>query len=52
MNVLGIRWLGVPAERYGDIVAFFRDGLGLVVEFEKEEATTELSNFCAADEPV
>jgi catechol 2,3-dioxygenase-like lactoylglutathione lyase family enzyme len=42
MNVLGIRWLGVRAERYDDMVAFFRKGLGLAVEFE-EEATTELS---------
>jgi hypothetical protein len=42
MNVLGIRWLGVPAERYDEMVAFLRDGLGLAVEFE-EEGTTELS---------
>jgi catechol 2,3-dioxygenase-like lactoylglutathione lyase family enzyme len=42
MNVLGIRWLGVPAERYEEMVAFLRDGLGLVVEFD-EEATMELS---------
>ena len=42
MNVLGIRWLGVRAERDDEMVAFLRDGLGLAVEFE-EEATTELS---------
>ena len=42
MNVLGIRWLGVRAERYDDMVAFLREGPGLAVEFE-EEATAELS---------
>jgi catechol 2,3-dioxygenase-like lactoylglutathione lyase family enzyme len=42
MKVLGIRWLGVRSERYDEMVAFLRDGLGLAVEFE-EEATTELS---------
>jgi catechol 2,3-dioxygenase-like lactoylglutathione lyase family enzyme len=42
MNVLGISWLGIRAERYDEMVAFLRDGLGLAVEFE-EEATTELS---------
>lgn len=42
MNVLGIRWLGIRAERYDEMVAFLRDGLGLAVEFE-EEATMELS---------
>jgi catechol 2,3-dioxygenase-like lactoylglutathione lyase family enzyme len=42
MKVLAIRWLGVRAGRYDEMVAFLRDGLGLAVEFE-EEGTAELS---------
>lgn len=42
MNVLGIRWLGVRADRYDEMVGFLRDVLGLDVVFE-EEGTTELS---------
>jgi hypothetical protein len=42
MKALGIRWVGVRTERYGEMVAFLRDGLGLTVEFQ-DEATTELS---------
>jgi catechol 2,3-dioxygenase-like lactoylglutathione lyase family enzyme len=39
---MGIRWLGVRAGRYDEMVGFLRDVLGLDVVFE-EEGTTELS---------
>jgi catechol 2,3-dioxygenase-like lactoylglutathione lyase family enzyme len=42
VKVLGIRWLGVRARPYEEMVGFLRDVLGLSVEFE-QEATTELS---------
>jgi catechol 2,3-dioxygenase-like lactoylglutathione lyase family enzyme len=42
MPVVGLRWLGVPTERYDEMVAFLRDGLGLTMEFE-HEGTAELS---------
>jgi hypothetical protein len=42
MNVLGIRWLGVRADRYDEMVGFLRDVLELDVVFD-EEGTTELS---------
>jgi catechol 2,3-dioxygenase-like lactoylglutathione lyase family enzyme len=42
VKVIGIRWLGVRAERYDEMVGFLRDVLGLDVVFE-EEGTTELS---------
>jgi catechol 2,3-dioxygenase-like lactoylglutathione lyase family enzyme len=42
MNVLGIRWLGIRADRYDEMVGFLRDVLELDVVFD-EEGTTELS---------
>jgi predicted enzyme related to lactoylglutathione lyase len=42
VKVLRIRWLGVRAERYDEMVGFLRDVLALTVEFE-QDATTELS---------
>jgi catechol 2,3-dioxygenase-like lactoylglutathione lyase family enzyme len=42
VKVIGIRWLGVRADRYEEMVGFMRDVLGLDVVFE-EEGTTELS---------
>lgn len=42
MKVLGIRWVGVPAERYDEMVGFLSDLLGLQVAFQ-EDATAELS---------
>jgi catechol 2,3-dioxygenase-like lactoylglutathione lyase family enzyme len=39
---MGIRWLGVRADRYDEMVGFLRDVLGLDVGFA-EEGTTELS---------
>ena len=39
---MGIRWLGIRADRYDEMVGFLRDVLGLDVVFE-EEGTTELS---------
>jgi catechol 2,3-dioxygenase-like lactoylglutathione lyase family enzyme len=42
MRVLGLVWLGVATERYDDTVRFFRDVLGLRVEFEHER-TVEFS---------
>ena len=41
MNVVGIRWLGIPADRYEETVAFFRDTLNLRIVFA-EPATIEL----------
>jgi hypothetical protein len=42
MKVLGIRWLGVHAENYDEMVGFLRDVLGLDVLFA-EQQTTELT---------
>jgi catechol 2,3-dioxygenase-like lactoylglutathione lyase family enzyme len=41
MKLLGIRWLGIRAEPYEEMVDFLRETLGLEVAFE-EEKTTEL----------
>jgi catechol 2,3-dioxygenase-like lactoylglutathione lyase family enzyme len=40
MKVLGIRWVGVRADSYDEMVGFLRDILGLQVSFE-EDATAE-----------
>jgi PAS domain S-box-containing protein len=42
MKVLGIRWVGVRADGYAEMVGFLRDVLGLQVAFE-DDATAELS---------
>ena len=42
MNVLALRWLGIPARDYEPMVALLRDVLGLRVALE-EPGTTELS---------
>jgi catechol 2,3-dioxygenase-like lactoylglutathione lyase family enzyme len=42
VNVLGLVWLGIAADRCEESLRLFRDVLGLKVEFE-EEATSELS---------
>lgn len=42
MNVLALRWLGIPAREFDPMVALFRDVMGLRVELE-EPGTTELS---------
>lgn len=42
MRVLGIRWVGVRAHGYDEMVGFLRDVLGLAVAFE-EDATAEFS---------
>jgi catechol 2,3-dioxygenase-like lactoylglutathione lyase family enzyme len=41
MDVRNILWVGVRTERYDETVAFFRDVLGLRVNFE-ESTTNEL----------
>ena len=42
MEVRRLCWLGVPADRYEEMVVFLRDVLGLRIEFA-EHATAELS---------
>jgi catechol 2,3-dioxygenase-like lactoylglutathione lyase family enzyme len=42
MKILGIRWVGVPADRYEEMVGLLRDVLGLQVAFE-DDATAEFS---------
>jgi catechol 2,3-dioxygenase-like lactoylglutathione lyase family enzyme len=42
MKVLGIRWVGVRADSYDEMVGFLRDVLGLQVAFE-DDATAEFS---------
>jgi catechol 2,3-dioxygenase-like lactoylglutathione lyase family enzyme len=42
MRVLGIRWVGVRADSYDEMVGFLRDILGLRVAFE-DDATAELA---------
>jgi catechol 2,3-dioxygenase-like lactoylglutathione lyase family enzyme len=42
MKVLGIRWVGVRADSYDEMVGFLRDVLGLQVAFE-DDATVEFS---------
>jgi len=42
MRVLGIRWVGVRADSYDEMVGFLRDVLGLRVAFE-DDATAELA---------
>jgi catechol 2,3-dioxygenase-like lactoylglutathione lyase family enzyme len=42
MKVLGIRWVGVRADSYDEMVGFLRDVLGLQVTFEAD-ATAEFS---------
>lgn len=42
MQVLNIRWIGVPTARHEAMAAFVRDVLGLAVRFE-EPATAEFS---------
>jgi catechol 2,3-dioxygenase-like lactoylglutathione lyase family enzyme len=42
MKLLGIRWVGVRADSYDEMVGFLRDVLGLPVTFE-DDATAELS---------
>jgi catechol 2,3-dioxygenase-like lactoylglutathione lyase family enzyme len=37
VRVLGIRWLGVPTQRYAETVAFAQDVLGLTPAFEQED---------------
>jgi catechol 2,3-dioxygenase-like lactoylglutathione lyase family enzyme len=41
MQVLNVRWVGIPTDRYQAMVGFLRDVLGLRVEFE-EPTTVEL----------
>jgi catechol 2,3-dioxygenase-like lactoylglutathione lyase family enzyme len=42
MQVRNIRWVGIPAQDYGAMVAFLRQVLGLRVNFE-EPTTAEFS---------
>jgi catechol 2,3-dioxygenase-like lactoylglutathione lyase family enzyme len=42
VNVLALRWLGIPAGDFEPMVVLFRDVMGLRVELE-EPGTTELS---------
>lgn len=42
LNVRRLAWLGIPTELPDDTIRFFRDVLGMRVEFE-QDATTELS---------
>jgi catechol 2,3-dioxygenase-like lactoylglutathione lyase family enzyme len=42
MQVKGLVWIGIPTERYQDMVSFFTSMLGLEVEFD-EAGTIELS---------
>lgn len=42
MDVKDIRWVGVPTNRYDDMVAFLTSVLGLPIAFQ-EEATTEVT---------
>jgi catechol 2,3-dioxygenase-like lactoylglutathione lyase family enzyme len=42
MSVLGIRWIGVCAEQYDEMVGFLRDVLALPMAFE-DEATAEFA---------
>jgi catechol 2,3-dioxygenase-like lactoylglutathione lyase family enzyme len=42
MKVLGIRWVGVHADSYDEMVGFLRDVLGLQVAFE-DDASAEFS---------
>lgn len=41
MQVLNVRWVGIPTDRYGELVTFLRDVLGLETSFA-EAATAEL----------
>jgi catechol 2,3-dioxygenase-like lactoylglutathione lyase family enzyme len=42
VKVLGLHWLGVPAERYEEMVRLLRDVMGLPVNFD-EGTTVEFS---------
>jgi hypothetical protein len=39
MEILGIHWLGVRTDRHRELIAFFRDVLGVPVAFEEGPMT-------------